>query len=50
MERLGIPYLVAIQEPMEVIRRMVFIWSLDAERDKLEAKRQELKNRSGSSS
>jgi hypothetical protein len=44
MEKLGIPYLVAVQEPLEVIRRLVFIWSLDGERDKLEEKRRNHNN------
>lgn len=44
MEKLGVPYNVAIEEPLEVVRRAAFIWSLDDERDKLEAKRRERSN------
>jgi hypothetical protein len=39
-------YAEAIQEPWAEVVRMLTKWSLDAERDKLEAERQKFQNRS----
>lgn len=45
MERLHLSFQEAISEPWSEIERAHFVWSLEAERDKLEAKRQAFKDR-----
>lgn len=41
-ERMHLSYVDAINEPLEEVNRAILIWSLDAERDKLESERRKM--------
>lgn len=43
-ERFGLSYNEAMNEPAEEIERALLIWSLDAQRDKLESERQKMRS------